>query len=80
MKPSFDLKLLLAKNGIAERSIEDYENALASLTDAKSVAKLTGSRSNAIEKVMKNPGLAYSGSLGAASGELGTAARRQTPF
>lgn len=78
MKPSFDLKLLLAKNGIAERSTEDYEIALASLTDAKSVARLTGSRSIAFETLMKNPGLAYSGSLGAASGELGTAARRQT--
>lgn len=73
LKPSFDLKLLIAKNGITERAAEDYAGVLRTSTDPKTIARLTGSRAIVLETLLKYPDLPYSGSLKAAAGELAKA-------
>lgn len=76
-KPAFDLKLLIAKNGIVERSTEDYNQLLKTATDPKTVARLTGSRSIALETLLADPDLPYAGSLKAAAGDVGNALDRR---
>ena len=79
-KQSFDLKLLIAKNHIVERTGEYYTNMLGTATDPKDIAKLTGSRSIALETLLKHPDLYCSGSLKAAAGDLASALdRRERP-